>query len=92
MVADSGAPARRDPLRPLNRPRPVAVLTRCGRDGEPEPVALVERGREYRVERVEEGWWREPISRRYYRQALAGDRVRTVYHDRVEDGWYAQVY
>lgn len=99
MVADSGTPARPDPLRPLNRPRPIEVLTRRNRDGEPEPAALVERGRRYRVEGVddvwcvEDEWWRDgPVDRRYYRLALAGGAVRTVFHDRTTGGWYAQAY
>ena len=102
MVADPGAATRADPLRPLNQPRPVAVQTRPrrGADGTAtaEPVALVEAGRRRPVARVEEiwcvedEWWRRPISRRYYRLALTDGDVRTVYHDRVADVWYAQSY
>lgn len=60
---------------------------------------MIERGRRARFERVddvwcvEDEWWRErPISRRYYRLALAGGRVLTLYHDRGGGAWYAQAY
>lgn len=99
MVPDSRTPVRPDALRSLNCPRPMMVLTRRGQDGNSEPAALVERERWAPVERVEEmwcvedKWWREqPISRAYYRLALVGGAVRTVYHDRITDAWYAQAY
>ena len=85
----------------MNPPRPVAVLTRRPAPGagtDSEPVALVENGRRCPVARVEErwcvedGWWRRPVSRRYLRLALADGRVRTVYHDREADAWFAQAY
>jgi hypothetical protein len=61
-----------------------------------EPVAVIEGGRRLRVARIEEAWqiedewWRQPIDRRYYRLTLEGGAVRTVYHDRIADVWYAQ--
>ena len=100
MVEDPGAAARADPLRPLNPPRPLTVLTRrAGGTIDPvRPAALIEGGRRVAVSRVEEvwcvedEWWRRPISRRYYRLALADGRVRVVYHDRAEAAWFAQRY
>ncbi|HEU5430127.1 MAG TPA: hypothetical protein VFU81_00605 [Thermomicrobiales bacterium] len=75
------------------------MLTRPGPNGEPEPAAVVERGRRAQVERIEERWrvedewWRErPISRRYYRLVLAGGRILTVFHDQSDDAWHAQSY
>ena len=93
MVPDSGATAGADGLRPLNAPRPITVLTRDDR-----PAILVERGRRRRVERVQDSWriddewWREPISRRYYRVVLDDGSLRTVYWDLVGGGWYEQGY
>jgi hypothetical protein len=100
MVADPGAAARADPLRPLNLPRPATVLTRrhAGVVDPTRPAALVEGGRRLPVARIEEvwcvedEWWRRPISRRYYRLALADGRVRVVYHDRAAGAWFAQRY
>jgi hypothetical protein len=62
------------------------------------PIALLDGVCEYAIERVQDRWciddewWREPIERHYYRLALAGGQVRTVYHDQVEDAWFEQEY
>ena len=92
MVADTGTTPRAAGLRPLNAPRPVRVLT-----GDGLPVAVVEgeRRRTARVEDawdVDDGWWRTPIARRYYRLVLEDGVVRTLYHDRNQDAWFAQRY
>ena len=98
MVADPGAAARPDAVRPLNRPRPLSVLVGRNPAGEIVPVALDEGGHRRRVERVEETWcvedewWHRRIARRYYRLTLAGGAVRTVFHDLEDDAWYAQAY
>ncbi len=94
MVADPGAAAGADRLRPLNGPRPVAVET--GPDGHPRVV--VDRGRRLGVEAVrdrwlvEDEWWREPLSRRYLELLLADGSVRTLYLDVTNGHWYAQTY
>ena len=96
MVPDSGTPARADQLRPLNAPRPVHVRTRDG-----VPIALIAPGSPHlprpvaRVQdtwRVDDEWWRHPISRCYYHLVLEGGELRTVYHDLIEDAWYEQTY
>jgi hypothetical protein len=93
MVADPRTSPRADGLRPLNRPRPVEVLT-----GDGLPAVVVESGRRRRVAHVQDvwhiddEWWREPIARRYYRVALDDGVVRTVYHDGERDEWFAQGY
>lgn len=95
MVPDPGAAARPDRLRPLNRPRPVVVLPHSG-DG--RPATLVERGERRRVAqvqdawRIDDGWWREPISRRYYRVVLDDGALRTLYQDTIGERWYEQAY
>ena len=94
MVADPGAPAGADRLRPLNLPRPVAVLT----DEDARPAVLVARGRRHRVVRVrdawliDEEWWRAPIRRHYHQLVLDNGSLRTVYRDLVDDRWYEQEY
>ena len=93
MVPDSGAAARVDRLRPLNQPRPVRVVVS---DTTGEPVALIERGQRRGVERIEDRWviedewWRQPISRSYYRVSLSDGGLRTLYHDRADDTWSTQ--
>ena len=72
----------------------MTILTR--RDG--SPGTLVEGGRRRRVEhvqdtwRIDDEWWRAPISRRYYQLTLDDGSVRTVYQDLVTSEWYEQGY
>lgn len=79
-------------LRPLNRPRPVRVVT--GDDGLPARVQA--RGRWRDVSgvldrwRIDDEWWREPISRIYLTLVLEGGGHLTLYRDLIEDRWYAQ--
>jgi hypothetical protein len=95
VVADPGAPPGADRLRPLNLPRPVAVLTD---DRDDRPAVLVARGRHRRVVRVrdtwliDEEWWRTPIRRRYHQLVLDDGSLRTVYRDLVANRWYEQEY
>ena len=62
------------------------------------PTALVERGRHRRIEqvqdrwRIDDEWWRGPISRRYYQLVLDDGSLRTVYQDLVDGRWYEQGY
>jgi hypothetical protein len=93
MVTDSGTSTRPDQLRPLNPPRSITVEERNGM-----PVALISSNRRYRVERVQDiwclddEWWREPITRRYFQIVLNTGALRTVYHDVVADLWFEQGY
>ena len=93
MVTHPRAALRPDQLRPLNRPRPCEVTAERGL-----PVALVEGGRRVAVTaihdrwRIEDEWWRQPVSRRYF-TVLAEDGVhRTIFHDAAADRWFAQRY
>jgi hypothetical protein len=93
MVTDSGTSTRPDQLRPLNPPRPITVEERNGM-----PVALISSNRRYRVDRIQnvwcidDEWWREPITRRYFQIVLDTGALRTIYHDLVQDSWYEQGY
>jgi hypothetical protein len=66
-------------------------------DGE-TPVALIEGRRQLKVARVQDiwriddEWWRNPISRRYYQLLLEDGTLRTVYHDLTSDTWHEQAY
>jgi hypothetical protein len=93
VVPNPRATTRADQLRPLNRPRAATIQTEAG-----QPALLVEGARRRRVAqvqdvwRIDDEWWRNPISRRYYRLVLEDGTLRTVYHDLVADAWYEQAY
>jgi hypothetical protein len=42
--------------------------------------------------RIDDEWWRERISRHYFRVELGDGQVLTVFHDLVSDRWYQQRY
>jgi hypothetical protein len=79
-------------LRPIDLPRPVRVRT----DGSGQPVAVHGRRGPVRIEaireawRIDDEWWRIPVSRSYFQVVLEGGRPLLLFHDRVEDRWYFQ--
>ena len=81
-------------LQPLKQPRPVAVEA----DGSGEPVAVVLGGQRLAVAqvqdvwRIDDEWWREEVSRMYYRLMLDDGRTVTVYHDLLGEKWWVQSY
>ncbi len=93
MVPDTGKKTGADQLRPLNLPRPITVQA----EGD-EPRVLIEGKRRIMVAQVldvwkiDDEWWRNPISRRYYQLVLADGTVRTIYHDLITDTWHEQAY
>lgn len=94
MVQNPRAATGAHRLRPLNEPRPVAVD--ASPDGAPQGVLW--QGR-YRAVvgiadtwRIDDEWWRDEISRRYYAVQLEGGTQLTVYYDLMEDAWWAQTY
>ncbi|MDQ3693159.1 MAG: hypothetical protein M3464_05990 [Chloroflexota bacterium] len=95
MVSDPGTPAGPARLRPLNLPRPARVLVHAA---SALPALLIEDGRRLRVERiqdswdVDEEWWRDRLSRRYYQLVLDDGSLRTVYQDLITGAWYQQHY
>jgi hypothetical protein len=95
MVSDSGATPGAAHLRPLNLPRPVQMITR---PPDQLPAILIESGHQLRVEEIQdswdidEEWWRDRISRRYYQLVLADGRLITVYQDLIDGSWYRQQY
>ncbi len=103
MVAHPGAQGRAGRIRPfniaqgrpLNRPRPLRV--EAGEEGRPITVWLA--GRRCAVEavldtwRIDDEWWRQrPVSRLYYRLALADGRTPIVYRNLVNFHWFRQAY
>lgn len=80
-------------LRPLDGPRPVDVRT--DEDGEPAYVRLP--GRTARkvttvreAWRIDDEWWRQPISRSYRTVVLDDGRLVTLYYDLLSRRWYSQ--
>ncbi len=85
--------SHRPRLKPLDRPRVVTVRT--DEYGEPvyvrlpgKPARRVEVVRERW--RIDDEWWREPISREYMAVVLDDGRMITLYHDLADGSWYAQ--
>ncbi len=80
-------------LKPLGRPQIVDVRT----DDSGEPAFVRFRGRPARqVEtirerwRIDDEWWRSPISRDYRAVVLSDGRHVTLYHDLLDGRWYVQ--
>ena len=80
-------------LRPLANP--LAVTVHTDDKGEPHHVRLPGKTAR-RVEavrerwRIDDEWWREPISREYRAVVLDDGRVLTLYRDLSDDRWYVQ--
>jgi truncated hemoglobin YjbI len=59
---------------------------------------LIERGIHHPIARIQDTWriddewWRDLISRRYYVLVLHNDTLRTVYQNLVDGQWYEQRY
>jgi hypothetical protein len=80
-------------LRPLDQPRPVDVRT----DERGEPLHVRLPGRPARrvaavreAWRIDDEWWRRPISREYRAVVLDDGRPLPLYHDLLDGRWYAQ--
>ena len=93
MVPHPGTKKGTDQLRPLNLPKPIDVQTKGD-----VPAMLIEGKRRSKVTqvqdvwRIDDEWWRNPISRRYYQLVLEDGTLRTVYHDLITNSWHEQAY
>jgi hypothetical protein len=80
-------------IRSINQPHPLSVeaddrgLPLAVMRLEPRRVAAIQD-----VWRIDDEWWRELISRRYFQVVLDGGEIRTIYHDLVSDEWFEQWY
>ena len=78
----------------VNAPRLVQATV----DKQGLPASVTHRGHLVAVRaildtwRLDDEWWRDEISRLYYRLALADETTITVFEDLVRGGWYAQQY
>ncbi len=100
MVAPARAPLRTDRLRAVNEPRPAAVelnadgmpaavknqLRRSG--GQEETAAVVETVLE--MWRIDDEWWRQLISRRYFAVILEGGARVVLFENLVTHEWFMQ--
>jgi hypothetical protein len=86
-------------LRALNEPRPVRVeadargipvrvARACTRARDGRPGRRVTAVRE--TWRIDDEWWRRPISRLYHSVVLENGKSVTLYRDLVDGGWYVQ--
>jgi len=91
VVENSRASARPHRLRPLNLPVPVVVIV-C--DGLPAAVTLDGAQRAVVAVRerwrVDDEWWRRPISREYVEVVLDDGRRLVLFRDLLTGEWYRQ--
>ncbi len=77
---------------PLHVPREIGVLA----NDSGEPTVITRNGRRIKVAaildtwRIDDEWWREEISRQYFRLELKDGMVLTIFHDLISDRWYQQ--
>ncbi len=60
-----------------------------------QPACVVWRGRKEAVRvcnhwRIEDEWWKEGISREYYKVITATNLILVLYYDRLQNAWYAE--
>lgn len=87
-----------DKLRPLHLPSPVRVRT--DEEGRPTAVATSPVSRDgspwqrvvqiREIWRIDDEWWREPVSRLYVDAVLENGRTLVLYRDLIRGGWYVQ--
>jgi hypothetical protein len=82
-------------LKPLGAPRGARVIL----DEAGAPVAVAAGRRSARAKRIttvrerwriDDEWWRRPLSRDYLSVVLEDGRALTLYRDRIEGGWWVQ--
>ena len=100
MVPSSRTPLRTDRLRAVNEPQPVTVACdACGApaavkkqlrrsDGQETTTAVVETILE--SWRIDDEWWRQLISRRYFAVILVGGARVVLFEDLVTSEWFIQ--
>lgn len=96
----SGAPGLQSPvLRPsAERLRPLRTPSRIEVDVDDDgfPLRLRRNGKSSRVAavrerwRIDDEWWRRPISREYYALVMEDGRPVILYRDLIEGGWFSQ--
>jgi hypothetical protein len=65
-------------------------------DAHAQPIALWSGTRWTPIEatrerwRIDDEWWRDPVSREYHVVVLEGGRMTTIYRDLTTNSWYRQ--
>ena len=93
-------------LKPLGFPSPIHVrMDREGypvevrhsgrrRSGSQRETGQQRRGGKvisiHEIWRIDDEWWRQPISRLYHQVALENGKMMTLYRDLTDGSWYAQ--
>lgn len=93
MVAPARAPLRADRLRAVNEPRTVTVeLKESGLMTVRRPNGRTVGDVEALLEswRIDDEWWRQPISRSYLELLLAGGKRVVVFQDLMTGLWFMQ--
>ncbi|MDM7999023.1 MAG: hypothetical protein QUS33_03235 [Dehalococcoidia bacterium] len=79
---------------PLNIPRDIRVT--AGEGGNPVSIWMGKRQRRVvrirNVWRIDDEWWRQEISRRYFELELNDGSVVTIFQDLVSGNWSHQRY
>jgi hypothetical protein len=75
-------------LIPLGVPVPIRV--RMDAAGDPVEVLRLPIAAIRERWRIDDEWWRRPISRLYYEVVLENGRLLILYRDLVEGGWWRQ--
>ena len=90
MVSHSRTTLPASQLRPLNTPRRIQVD--AGENGIPRIVHGCPTAEINDQWRIDDEWWRQPISRRYFRVILVDGCCATLYQDLLTKDWYRQSY
>ena len=92
MTPKGMTPSRPEgPIRPLGSPRPIQVRTDADRrpvevrSGKAAPIVAIRE-----IWRIDDEWWRRPISRLYHEVVVENGKLLTLYLDLVEGGWWKQ--
>ena len=96
MVPPTRATVRANQLRALNKPVPIAVTT----DRHGQPLDITEQGGHSSSTtrviaildtwRIDDEWWRDPISRSYFDITFENGRHVVVFKDLTSGKWFIQ--
>ena len=89
MVAPARAPLRTDRLRAVNAPKPVSLEWDASGVLSVSKVGKIEAILE--TWRIDDEWWRQPISRSYMEVMLEGGKRLVLFQDLITGEWFSQM-